>query len=101
MTRIITIGSEIFVTGFKLQGIDGFIATPGDVPKLVKLVKNDDTISIVFIEEELYNMNKELLENIKISSNKPLFVEIPLTPEQEKTDIIAELIKKDIGIKLD
>ena len=95
-------GSSFFVTGFKLQGIDGFIAAPSDFNRLINIILSDESISIVFIEEDLYYANKDKLDDLKSSIKRPLFVEIP-SDNMEKhgdTDLIAELIKKKIGIDI-
>lgn len=95
-------GSSFFVTGFKLQGINGFIAKPSDFGRLLDIVLSDDSISIVFIEEDLYYSHKEKLDELKATVERPLFVEIPSENLEKhgKSDLIAELVKKKIGIDI-
>jgi len=65
------------------------------------LVLDDESISIVFIQEDLYLANREMMDKIKGKRKKPLFVEIPLTTKgDDKPDIIADIIKRKIGIAL-
>lgn len=100
--RIVSIGSERFVNGFRILGIDGFIFSGGDLRRLLDLVLKDQTIAIVFMEEELYYKSEKTMEKIKMTVERPLFVEISIAPSSdEKPDIIANLIKKNIGISLD
>jgi vacuolar-type H+-ATPase subunit F/Vma7 len=101
MTRIFTIGSEIFVTGFRLQGIDGIISTESNFDKILDIVMADKTIAIVFLEEDLYYSSKERMDKLKVSGGKPLFIEVPLQQKKDRPDLIAQLIQKDIGITLD
>jgi len=101
MTRIISIGSEMFVTAFKIQGIDGFIAKGDDFNNILDLVLADNTISIVFLQDDLYFANQERMDKIKSSMSRPLFVEIPVEKKEHSVDIIAQLIKNNIGISLD
>ncbi len=101
MTRIFTIGSEIFVTGFRLQGIDGIVSSASDFDKILDIVLADHSVSIVFLEEGLYYSNKERMDKIKVSSVTPLFVEVPMQKNKERPDLIAQLIKQYTGISLE
>ena len=102
MTRIVTLGSEMFITAFRLQGIDGFIITsPSDFERIIEIIMRDESISIVLLEDALYFSHRKKMDKIKMTVQKPLFVEIPLKPKQEQSDIIADLIKKNLGIVLD
>ena len=101
MTRIFTIGSEIFVTGFQLQGIDGIVASELNFDKILDIVLSDKTISIVFLEEDLYYSSKDRMDKLKVAGGKPLFIEIPRERKKDRPDLIAQLIQKNIGITLD
>ncbi|MHA1682928.1 MAG: V-type ATP synthase subunit F [Promethearchaeota archaeon] len=100
-TRIITMGSEFFVTAFRFHGIDGFITSPLDFDKLLDIILNDESISLVFLEESLYYSNQDRMDKIKTTVTRPLFIEIPLEKAETERDLIGELIKKDIGIDLE
>jgi vacuolar-type H+-ATPase subunit F/Vma7 len=93
-----TIGSESFVTAFRLQGIDGFIATPSDFEKLVDIVVADESVGIVILEESLYLSKREKMDALKVSITRPLFIEIPKEEDESRPDIIKQLIQKNIGI---
>jgi vacuolar-type H+-ATPase subunit F/Vma7 len=101
MTRIFTIGSEIFVTGFRLQGIDGIVASESSFDKILDIVMADKSIAIVFLEEDLYYSSRERMDKLKVSGVKPLFIEVPLQRNKDRPDLIAQLIRKNIGITLD
>jgi vacuolar-type H+-ATPase subunit F/Vma7 len=101
MTRIFTIGTEIFVTGFRLQGIDGIVSSESNFDKILDIVMSDKSIAIVFLEEDLYYSSKERMDKLKVSGGKPLFIEIPLKRNKDRPDLIAQLIRKNIGITLD
>ncbi len=101
MTRIFTIGSEIFVTGFRLHGIDGIVASESNFDKILDIVISDKSVAIVFVEENLYYSNKERMDKLKVSGGIPLFIEMPLRKTKDRPDLIAELIREDIGINLD
>ncbi|MHA1369859.1 MAG: V-type ATP synthase subunit F [Promethearchaeota archaeon] len=89
------------MNAFKLQGIDGFETGSSQFKRILKLVLDDESISIVFIQEDLYLANREMMDKIKGKRKKPLFVEIPLTTKgDDKPDIIADIIKRKIGIAL-
>jgi vacuolar-type H+-ATPase subunit F/Vma7 len=99
LSRIITIGSEAFVTAFRLQGIDGFIASPSDFGSLIDTVVADESVAIVILEESLYLSKRVKMDNLKVSITRPLFIEIP-TSSEDRVDIIKQLIQKNIGISL-
>jgi vacuolar-type H+-ATPase subunit F/Vma7 len=101
MTRIFTIGSEIFVTGFRLQGIDGIVSSASSFDKILDIVLADHSVSIVFLEEDLYYSNKDRMDKLKVSGATPLFIEVPLQKNEERPDLIAQLIKQYIGISLE
>lgn len=101
MTRIFTIGSEIFVTGFRLQGIDGIIASESNFDSILDIVMADKTIAIVFLEEDLYYSSKERMDKLKVAGEKPLFIEVPLRRNPDRPDLLAQIIKKNIGITLE
>lgn len=101
MARILTIGSEIFVTGFRLQGIEGIVASPSNFDKILDIVLADESVSIVFLEEDLYYSDKERMDKLKMSGTRPLFIEIPLVKDEGRPDLIAQLIKQNIGISLE
>jgi vacuolar-type H+-ATPase subunit F/Vma7 len=101
MTRIVTMGSEFFVTAFKIQGIDGYVVSQADFNKMVDVVLADKSISIVFLQEDFYFANQDRLDKIKSTIPRPLFVEVPLDKKERQVDAIANLIKKTIGISLD
>jgi len=101
MTRIVTMGSEFFVTAFKIQGLDGYVVSQSDFNKMLDVILADKTISIVFLQEEFYFANQDRLDLIKSTITRPLFVEVPLEKRERQIDPISNLIKKTIGISLD
>jgi len=101
MTRIVSMGSEFFVTAFKIQGLDGYVVSQTDFNKMLDVVLADKTISIVFLQEDFYFANQDRMDLIKSTITRPLFVEVPLEKKEHHVDAIANLIKKTIGISLD
>ncbi|MBD3186459.1 hypothetical protein GF325_06500 [Candidatus Bathyarchaeota archaeon] len=99
--RIISMGSEIFVTAFRLQGIEGFITSAHDFERILDIVLKDESIAIVFLEQELYFVNQEKMDDLKTKLQRPLFIEIPIDSRKKNKDIVGELIRKDIGIQLE
>lgn len=101
MTRIVTVGSETFVLAFKIQGIEGFIPTQSDFNKIIDKILADQSISIVFLQEEYYFENQDRMDKIKATHTRPLFVEVPIEKKEQHVDAIASLIRKTIGISLE
>lgn len=101
MTRIVTVGSEMFVMAFKIQGIDGFVPTQSDFNKIIDKIIADQSISIVFLQEELYFANQDRMDKLKATHPRPLIVEVPIEKKEQHVDAIASLIRKTIGISLE
>ncbi len=89
--------------GLRLAGVDGKIAhDKEEVLKIYEEVKKDENIATVFITRKLYSLCKNEFDKEKLSSGRPLIVEIPdrhLKPGEEFSRL-SEYVKDALGINI-
>ena len=71
-----------------------------DFDKIIDIVVADESVSIVILEEDLYLSDRERMDNLKASITRPLFIELPTKKDENRPDIIKQLVQKNIGISL-
>jgi len=96
MMNIAVIGSEAFILGFRLAGIDSvFPSEPEDIESSLRKVMADDRFGIIVVHEEEVrqvsgDMKEFMLENIR-----PVIIKIGGTEEE-----LRNKIKAIIGVDL-
>ena len=96
MTKVAVLGSEQFVLGFRLAGIQKAVINADDVWNDVKDFMNSD-ISIVLCEQKAIDTLDDQDRMDVESSISPVFVQIS---EEGGMDNLKKIIKKSIGIDI-
>lgn len=101
--RMFAIADEADVlTGLRLSGIEGELAADKkDVEALVSEACSNPDIAVLLITETCAGLIPERVQSLKLSSTRPLLVEIPGTRGRSRSkDSILALIRDAIGIKI-
>ena len=88
--------------GMRLAGIEGVVAhEAGEVEEALSLAMSDSEIAVILMTEKLINLCREKIYNLKLTSAKPLIVEIPdRHGTSHISETIAKYIHEAIGISL-
>ena len=89
-------------TGMRLAGVDGCVVHEKDELKTAfDKVLADPEIGIVLLTEKFGRDFPELVSEIKLTHQKPLFIEIPdRHGTGRKPDFITSYVNEAIGLKL-
>ena len=100
--KILVIGHPDAVLGFSLAGVGGRVAATADeVNQALDEAQASKEVGIVLVTQDVAQLVKARVEDLKLHSTIPLVVEIPGpagVPEGEPS--LSELVLKAIGIKL-
>lgn len=88
--------------GMKMAGIEGVVLhEKEEVVKTIEQIRRQEEIGIIIITEKIALLIPELINEIKLSKDKPLLVEIPDRHGSIKgKDSIVRYVKESIGLKL-
>ena len=101
MGRIALISDRATSTYFKVSGIRNSYAVKdkGEAERAFRKLHSDDTISLIMVTEPIFEWIRPLLERTK--KEFPLVVSIPPKGgSKAQTDVLAQLIKRTVGIEL-
>ncbi|WP_025725466.1 V-type ATP synthase subunit F [Acholeplasma granularum] len=90
------------LVGMRLVGIEGVIIHKKEdlVAKLKEIIE-DDTIAIVLMTTKVILLAPELISELKLRNQNPLFVEIPdRHGDTNMGESIDSYVSKAIGVKL-
>lgn len=84
----------------RLAGIEGYcISQTEDLNKKLDEIMSDEEIGILLITKKCYNLNRERLDAIKLSAERPLVNVIPSAKgEAYAEDSIMRLMNEAIGV---
>jgi V/A-type H+-transporting ATPase subunit F len=90
-------------TGLRLVGVDGAIVhTREELMYELEKVKRDPEIGIVLIVEKLSKQFAEIIRDIQLNQDLPLFVDIPDRHGTGRTkDFLTAYVREAIGVKLE
>lgn len=90
------------LTGLRLAGIEGTRAeTRAETLAAIEQAAQDPTVGILLINERLAGMCREQVDALKLTSVRPLLVEIPDRHHTSRApDSITRYIREAIGIKV-
>lgn len=88
--------------GMRLVGIEGVVVhEKAHLVEKLKTVIEDDTISIVLMTTKVVLLAPELISELKLRNQTPLFVEIPdRHGDGQMGESIDSYVSKAIGVKL-
>ncbi len=90
------------LTGLRLAGVEGVLCqTREETLEAIHTAENDPDIGILLINEKLAALCPEQVSALKLTSVRPLLVEIPDRHHTGRaTDSITRYIREAIGIKV-
>lgn len=100
--KIIVLGDEDTVAGFKLAGAnEGYVVkTSSEVEEVVEKAVKDEEVAIIIATEEAIDLAPQAFEPI-YTKPRPVVVEVPTkTGSKRKIDPIRELIRRAIGVEV-
>ncbi|RLF11419.1 MAG: V-type ATP synthase subunit F [Thermoprotei archaeon] len=101
--KIVAIGDEDAVAGFKLAGVsEGKVAkTPEEVEAALKEAARDEEVAVVIITEDVASKAPSLLQELYLRP-RPAIVEVPSKSGavEEREDPIRELLRRAIGVEV-
>jgi V/A-type H+-transporting ATPase subunit F len=100
--KVLVIGHPEAVLGFSLVGVHGQVATSAaEVDQALDGALSASGIGIILVTEDVADLIKGRMEQLKLRSTVPLVVEIP-SPQGVRPDQLSlgEIVQRAIGIKL-
>ena len=90
------------LTGLRLAGMEGVLCkTKEETLRAIDMAEKDPDIGILLINEKLSALCPERVKALKLTSVRPLLVEIPdLHHTERPPDSITRYIREAIGIKV-
>jgi V/A-type H+-transporting ATPase subunit F len=90
------------LTGMRLSGVEGVVVHEREeILKELAKVKEKRDIGILFITELLVERVQQELNEMKVSQNLPIIVEIPdRHGTRRPPDFLTRYIKESIGLKI-
>ncbi len=89
--------------GMRLAGIEGIEAhTSEQVLEALQKAVNDPEVGIVMISPRLAQLQKQLIDDVRLHRNRPLIVEVPdrHVGETAYADQLTGYIQEAIGVKI-
>ena len=100
--RMIVIGHRDAVLGFSLAGVPGRIAsTRQETNQALDQVLAASDVGIVLVTDDVARLVEGRMDQLKLRSSVPLFIEIP-GPEGMRSDSpsLSEIIRRAIGVRI-
>jgi len=93
--KIITIGSQAFISGFMLSGASGIhVTNPSDALKQINLLLNTKDVGLVLVSSEISKEIEDELNDIRSNNPTPLIYSIPGPGSNIEQVNYRDLIKK-------
>lgn len=100
--KLMVIGHQDAVRGFALVGVEGQIATTGEmVTQALNAALKDKSIGIILITEDAAALARQRVDYLTAHSTIPLVVEIPGPGGiQRDQPALSEVIKRTTGVRI-
>jgi len=103
MAKVAVLADKETAVYFKLSGIKTsyFVNDRAEAEKRLESLFANKEISLIMVTEQVFEWIQSRLTRMKREREYPLVVSIPgKRGEKPKTDVLAELIKKTVGIEI-
>ncbi len=100
--KMLVIGHQSAVLGFSLVGVEGHVVTSTDeVNQALDDALASRDIGIVLVTEDVADLTRARMEDLKLYSTEPLVVEIPAPGGvRENQPSLSDLVFRAIGVKI-
>ncbi|MTI60990.1 MAG: ATP synthase subunit F [Firmicutes bacterium] len=102
--RIFCISDNIDTNiGLRLVGVDGVVVhVKEEVIEVINTARNNRDIGILLITRKLAKLVPDIIDDLKLSANLPLIIEIPdrHVKKDEDNEYITRYVRESIGIKV-
>jgi len=96
MMKIAAVGSDAFILGFRLAGVDSvFHAEREDMEKVLRQAMADEGLGILIVHEEEVRHVSQPMKELMLKNIKPVFIKIGGTEEE-----LRSKVKATIGVDL-
>ncbi|AZO95172.1 V-type ATP synthase subunit F [Halocella sp. SP3-1] len=89
--------------GLRLVGVDGVVVHgKEEVIEVINTARNNRDIGILLITRKLAKLVPDIIDDLKLSANLPLIIEIPdrHVKKDEDNEYITRYVRESIGIKV-
>lgn len=100
--KVIVVGDEDTVVGFKLAGVnEGYVVKTGrEVEEVVTKALRDEEVAVMIVTEEVVDLAPQAFEQL-YAKPRPVVVEVPTKAGSKRVvDPIRELIRRAIGVEV-
>ncbi|MEM2760981.1 MAG: V-type ATP synthase subunit F [Nitrososphaerales archaeon] len=97
--RIVAIGSRVFITSFKLAGVQGLkVESPSEALTEINKLTGRNDVGLVLLSDDVAKDIRKELTDIRAKTPVPLIFELPAAgSKKEKVDYRA-LLKQILGV---
>ena len=103
MSRIAVLADRETAAYFRLTGVKGsfYAVDGGEAEKIFDKVYNDQETSLIIVTSQVLEWVQPYLDRIRKIKDFPIVVSVPGKGEEKpKRDLLAELIRKTIGVEI-
>ncbi len=101
MKSLLISGNKDIIVGLRLSGISGVLAeTTEEINESFDKAVSDSDMGIIILTEDIFDIIKDKVLEIKKSKSTPLMVTIPDRGGLRDKNFIMKHIKESIGIKI-
>lgn len=101
MKSLLISGNKDIIVGLRLSGISGVLAeTTEEINESFDNAVRDSEMGIIILTENIFDIIKDKVLDIKNSKSTPLIVTIPDRGGLRDKNFIMKHIKESIGIKI-
>ena len=97
--RVVAIGSHVFITSFKLAGVQGIKAdSPADALSEITKIGSADDVGLVLLSDDIGKKIRHSLTGIRTKRPIPLIFELPSPGSTKENVDYRALLKQILGV---
>jgi len=99
--RPYVIGNENCVLGFRLVGVQGVVAhEAAHLRTALRDAIEHPEITLVLVTNDVADLDRELMDELRIKSAETLVVEIPAQGDAGNSPTLTDFVQRAVGISL-
>jgi V/A-type H+/Na+-transporting ATPase subunit F len=97
--RVLAIGNRVFVTSFKLAGVQGIKAdTPAEALSEINKIGDTNDVGLVLLSDDIGKKIRSDLTGIRVKRPIPLIFELPSPGSTKENVDYRALLKQILGV---